>query len=156
MTQYIFTNKLLAFGIILLFVGIAFLPSINQSIVKASTDNNLIENQKVNSPQVPLKKINNYQIKNFVNNLIGLLLKRHPFLLKIIGKLNNVRLSVCYSLIDYCTEIYYHGSPPRIIHPMVFLLACVVFLRIEISMQFWYNIDQLLKWGWTYDEIAGS
>jgi hypothetical protein len=36
-------NKCLAVGIILLFIGVAIAPSINQSVVKAFNDNDLIE-----------------------------------------------------------------------------------------------------------------
>ncbi len=36
-------KRILAIGVILLFIGVAVAPSINQSVVKASTDDDLVE-----------------------------------------------------------------------------------------------------------------
>jgi hypothetical protein len=144
-------RKYLAIGIILLFLGVTIAPAINFNTVKASTENNSIENQKNNSPQLLLKKIHNYQIKNLVNYL------RHLIFLRIIQKLNDLRFSIYGFLYDFSTKIVYHNDYfPRIIHPLIFFLACIVFLRIQIGKYFWFDISQLFHWGWTYKDILGS
>ncbi|DAC71950.1 MAG TPA: hypothetical protein DSN98_07675 [Thermoplasmata archaeon] len=144
-------KRILAVGVILLFIGVTVAPTINFQVVKASTDINSIENQKNNSPQLLLKKIHNYQIKNIVNYL------RHLILLRIIEKLNDLRFSVYRFLYDFSTKIVDHNDYfPRIIHPLVFFLACIVFLRIHIGKYFWFDISQLFHWGWTYEDILGS
>jgi len=152
MNQYSSIYKWLAIGIILLFISVAFVPSINQSIVKASVDNNLIENQKNNSPKLRLKEMNNHQIKDTVNNLVGLSYLRHPILLKIIAKLNYVRLVALEFLQDQ-SAIWFHRHPTQITHPLMFLLAIVLALRIGIGVVGWFEISQLLNWGWTYEDI---
>jgi hypothetical protein len=53
-------NKSLAIGVILLFIGIAVAPSINQSVVKASTDNDLVE---VTSQACGIKGYGNTTVK---------------------------------------------------------------------------------------------
>jgi len=133
-------RKGLAVGIILLFISVTFISNTNQSIVKASIDNKSIANQK-----------DNYKIKNLVNDL------RHLILLRIIQKLNDLRFSIYWFLYDFSTEIVYHNDYfPRIIHPLIFFLACIVFLRIQIGKYFWFDISQLFNWGWTYKDILGS
>jgi len=125
--------------------------------VKASIDNISLENEKNNSPQLPLKKINNCQSRILVNNLIGLFDKRHPILLRIIEKFNDLRFSVYWLLYDFSTKIVYHNDPfPRIIHPIVFFLAWILFIRIQIGKNFWFDISQLFHWNWTYQDILGS
>ena len=144
-------KKILAVGVILLFVGVTIAPTINQSVVKASINNNSIVNHTNSSPQLLLKKIHNYQIKNLVDYL------RHLILLKIIEKLNDLRFSVYWFLYDFSTKIIDHNDYfPQIIHPLVFFLACIVFLRIQIGKYFWFDISQLFHWGWTYEDILGS
>jgi len=95
-----------------------------------------------------------YQIKDTINNLMGLLYVRHPLLLKIIGELNYLRISIFVYLRDYSTEIYYHGSPPRITHPMVFLLAFILAMRVYLGIQFWLKISKTLNWGWSDIDVA--
>jgi len=153
MTKHIFLKKGFAVGIILLFIGVAVAPSINISIVKASNDTDLVEIEKINSLQLPPKGMNNYHIKDTVNNLVGLLFIKHPLLLKIIQIIVGIRLSVINFLTDYSTKKYYHGSRPEIIHPMVFLLALALIFREGIGILFWLNIAEILNWGWTLDDV---
>ena len=144
-------NQFIATTIVFLFISITIAPSINQNVVKASIDNNSIENHRNRSPQLLLKKIHNYQIKNIVDYL------RHHILLRIIERLNDLRFSVYWFLYDFSTKIVDHNDYfPRITHPLVFFLACIVFLRIQIGKYFWFDISQLFHWGWTYEDILGS
>lgn len=145
-------KKPLVIGIILLFIGVAVAPSFNQSVVKASNGNDLVEIENINSYQLSPKRMNNNQTKDTVNNLVGLSYLRHPILLKIIAKLNYVRL-VALEFLQDRSAIWFHRHPTQITHPLMFLLAIVLALRIGIGVVGWFEISQLLNWGWTYEDI---
>jgi hypothetical protein len=153
MTQYSSTHKWLVLGIILLFIGVAVISGISQRIVKASTDKNGVENEKINSLQLSPKRINNHQIQDTIKNLIGLLYLRHPILLMMIQKINYIRGALVYSLRDYSTE-WFHGQIIEITHPLAFLLYVVLVIRFILGIQFWVDISEILDWGWTYSDVS--
>jgi hypothetical protein len=127
MTQYHSVYKWLTFGIILLLVSVTIIPSITHSIVTASNTNKS-------------KDINYYNTGDII--LI--------FLKKIFG----MRIFLYELLYAFSVKIEYHGDPPRIRHPIVYLFASALFFRIYFGISFWSEIARILNFQWTGDDIA--
>jgi hypothetical protein len=154
MTQHSSIHKWLTLGIILLLVGVTFVPNISRSIVKASTNNNVVENEKANSLQLPSGATSNYQIKGTIRNLIILFVK-HPILLKMIQTLNFFRGALVYFLQDYSAE-WFHHTILEIKHPLAFLLYVVLAIRYIVGIYFWVDISDILGWEWTSSDVSGG
>jgi hypothetical protein len=152
----IMKRKWLTVGIILLFIGVAVVPNITPSVIKAtSIDKKGVENEKIGSLRLSLRGINNHQIKDTNENLIELLYGKHPILLKVIQKINFIRGALVYFLQDYSTE-WFHGQITEITHPLAFLLYVILAIRYVFGIEFLLDISELLDWGWTYDDMSGG
>ncbi len=127
MTQYHSVFKWLTFGIILLLVSVTIIPSISHSIVTASNTNKS-------------KDINYYNTGDII--LI--------FLKKIFG----MRIFLYEILYHFSVKIEYHGNPPRIRHPIVYLIASALFIRINFGISFWSEIARILNFQWTGDDLV--
>ena len=126
MMQYRSIYKWLTFGTILLLISITIIPSISHNIATASNIN---------------------KSKDITYWNIG------DFLFIILKKIFGMRVSLFTILTDYSMRIEYHGDPPQIIHPIVFLLAFTYGLRIVAGINFWSIIASLSNFQWTGDEL---
>ena len=127
MKQYSSIYKWLTFGIILLLVSVTIIPSISHSIVTASNTNKS-------------KDINYYNTGDI--------------LLIILKKIFGMRIFLYEILYRFSVKIEYHGDPPRIRHPIVYLIASAYCSRILFGINFWLIISYLLNFHWTQEDLA--
>jgi hypothetical protein len=114
-------KKWLAVGIILLFIGVAVAPSINQSVVKASTDDD------------PVKKGS---------------LPSHPLLFFFVKILFLFRLSRGAFLLNFSAE-WSHGVP-SVDFPLLYLRGTWLEITAIIWYFFWVNISDIMDWEWVW------
>ena len=127
MAQYYSVFKLLIFGIILLLISITVIPNVSHSIATASN-------------------INKSKEANYYNT--------GDILLIILKKIFGMRIFLYELLYDFSVKIEYHNDPPRIRHPIVYLISSVYFYRIYFGITFWLIISYLLNFHWTWDDFA--
>ena len=127
----------LTVGIILLFIGVAAAPSINQSIVKASNDNRTI-GSKITSQLVSIFFRRISDIFKRVDSI------KNPLLYVIVFIISISRLIRGYFLFMISISL----DEKLIEHPLLFLRSYWLLLTSVYWGKFWNNLSDSKGWNW--------
>jgi hypothetical protein len=136
-------KKLLTIGVIFLFIGVALAPSINSSVLKTSTDN------EMRSAQGTVKsKIVRQPVNIILKRMIGILIKgdlpRHPLLYFIVVIVYKFRTIRGVFLID---KSEYRMSLLLLLRGFWLVLSALIWYGI------WANISDVMGWNWPTPSI---
>lgn len=141
--------QFIATTIVILFLGVAVVPSINFNIVKASTDDDLVEVTTQASgfkgywnTTVKLTR-EQYQDFRYLNDNET---KRHLKLLAFVVLIYWLRLSRSYWLEDHST-IWIRNNQ-YIIHPLLWLRGQWMHLKAWTWVAFWATLSNIFVWNW--------
>lgn len=127
--------KKIAVSIILLFIGIAFAPSINQSVVKASIDDDLVE-------------VTTYQDFNQLN---GNDTPRYPILLAFVVLILWLKMSRGSWLYDH--SIVWEREQMYITHPLLLMRGMWLMWKATGWAARWMFLATVLSWNWSIEDF---
>ncbi|DAC72230.1 MAG TPA: hypothetical protein DSN98_06185 [Thermoplasmata archaeon] len=131
------SRKCLAIGIILLFVGVTIASTINFQVVKASTDDDLVE----------VTKESYYNLQYFNDNETN----RHPILLALVVLIFWSRLIRVDWLWEHATICI--GSNEYVIHPLLLLRGNWLMGSTIIWVNFLMNLSDIFGWNWDVEDF---
>ena len=147
-------KKLLAIGIIFLFIGVAVAPSINSIIVKASKDINLSEVSSRAEINGTMRNKTTFQSESILFKRISDIIKKgdslkHPLLYNIVKLILISRIYRALFLLVISTSIesgwnYY----VKITHPLLFLRCVWLIISLDLWELFWNHISGSQGWNW--------
>jgi len=154
MEKYPSIRKWLTVGIILLFIGVALAPSINNSIVKASNDNDLVEvtSQACGINRTMRNKIAFQSESIFFKRINDIFKKgdslKHPLLYYIVWIRQMSRMIRAYFLYIISNSGYYPGQDVK--YPLLYLRCLWLLYTFWWSIKFWHYVSDSLGWNWPY------
>jgi hypothetical protein len=130
-------RKCLAMGIIILFIGVAFAPSINLNVVKASNDNDLVE--------VTTKNYQDFQ--GLSNNETPHYPKLLAFVVLILWlKLGRSEWLLDHSRVWIREEMY-------ITHPLLLIRGMWLIWKAAGWASIWMFLATVLGWNWGIEDF---
>jgi hypothetical protein len=130
------SGKCLSVGIILLFIGVAVVPGVDQTIVKASQDNDLVE--------VPTEQYQNFCVHNNETS-------RYPKLLAFIVLILWLKLGRGNWLLDH--SIVWIREQMYITHPLLLIRGLLLIWRATGWASFWMFLATILGWNWDIEDF---
>jgi hypothetical protein len=130
-------KKILAVGIIILFISVAVAPSISQSVVKASTDDDLVE--------VTTEKYQDFQ------GLSDNETPRYPKLLAFVVLILWLKLSRGFWLYDH--SIIWEREQMSITHPLLLIRGMWFIWKATGWASFWMFLATVLGWNWGIEDF---
>ena len=128
-------KKLLVLGVILLFIGVAVAPSINQSVVKASTNDDLVE-------------VTAHQDYNQLN---GNETPRYPKLLAFVVLIFRFKLNRGFWLYDH--SMVWIRDQLYIVHPLLLLRGLWLMWKATGLAARWMFLATVLGWNWGIEDF---
>jgi len=128
-------KRILAVGVIILFIGVAVAPSINQSIVKASFNDDLVE-------------VTTHQDYNQLN---GNETPRYPNLLAFVVLILWLQLSRGSWFYDH--SIVWEREQMYITHPLLLIRGMWLIWKATGWASFWMFLATVLGWNWSIEDF---